>query len=135
VLVVATALIASATLSLQWLAVGLALGQSSANIVQFALAIVLLRRKLGRPLGLGDAAHAILRFVLAALPAAGAGWLTFQLLGGTAGWAASDKLAGFLAAALVGVATLVVYVAFLAVLRAPELRTAVRAVRRFLPGR
>lgn len=135
ILVVATALIASATLPVQWLAVGIALGQSSANIVQFALAIVLLRRKLGRPLGLGGAVRAVVRFLVAAIPAAGAGWLTFELLGGVAGWPASDRFAGFLAAAIIGAVTLLVYVVFLAILRAPELQTALRAVRRFLPGR
>jgi len=135
VLVVITALIASATLPLQWLAVGIALGQSTANILQFALAILLLRRKLGRPLGLGGAARAIGRFVVAALPAAAAGWFTFELLGGVGGWPASDRLPGFIAAAIIGAATLLVYIAFLALLRAPELQTAMRTVRRFLPGR
>lgn len=135
VLVVTTALIAAAVLDLQWLAVGIALGQSSANIVQFVLAIVLLRRKLGRPLGLGGAARAVVRFVVAAIPAAAAGWFAFVLLGGTGGWATSDRFAGFLTAALVGVVSLVVYVVFLAILRAPELQTAVRTVRRILPGR
>jgi len=51
------------------------------------------------------------------------------------GWAASDRLTGFVSAALIGVVTLVIYVALLLILRAPELQTAVRAVRRFLPGR
>ena len=135
VLVVATALIASATLPLTWLAVGIALGQSVSNIVQFALAIVLLRRKLGRALGLGGAARAVLRFVVAAIPATAVGWLTFELLGGTSGWPASDRLAGFVAAAVIGIVTLAVYVVLLAILRAPELQTATRALRRFLPGR
>lgn len=135
VLVIVTTAVAALTLPLQWLAVGIALGQSSANIVQFVLAIVLLRRKLGRPLGLGGAARAVVRFVVAAIPAAAGGWFAFVLLGGTGGWATSDRFAGFLAAALVGVVSLVVYVVFLAILRAPELQTAVRTVRRFLPGR
>ena len=72
------------------------------------------------------------RFVIAAVPATGAGWLTFQLLGGVGGWPASDRLPGFLAAAVIGAVTLLVYVGFLALLRAPELQTAVRTVRRLL---
>jgi len=133
-LVIATTIIAFLTLPLAWLAVGIALGQSLANIVQFALAVLLLRRKMG-PLGLGGAARSIVRFVLAAIPATAAGWLAFELMGGAGGWPASDRLPGFLAGALVGVLTLVVYVAFLAILRAPELRPALQAIRRFLPGR
>lgn len=133
-LVIATTLVAAATLPIPWLAVGIALGQSLANIVQFALALTLLRRKLG-PLGLGATARAILRFILAALPAGAAGWFTFLLLGGTTGWTTSEVVPGFLGAALIGAVTLVVYVAFLGILRAPELRTALGAVRRFLPGR
>jgi putative peptidoglycan lipid II flippase len=135
VLVIITAVVAFAVLPLPWLAVGIALGQSLANIFQFALAIVLLRRKIARPLGLGVAAGAVVRFVVAAVPATAGGWLTFQLLGGVGGWAASDRVTGFLSAALIGVVTLVIYVALLLILRAPELQTAVRAVRRFLPGR
>jgi putative peptidoglycan lipid II flippase len=135
VLVIITAIVAFAVLPLPWLAVGIALGQSLANIFQFALAIVLLRRKIARPLGLGVAAGAVVRFVIAAVPATAGGWLTFQLLGGVGGWAASDRLTGFVSAALIGVVTLVIYVALLLILRAPELQTAVRAVRRFLPGR
>ena len=75
------------------------------------------------------------RFLVAAVPAAGAGWLTFQLLGGTEGWTVADKFLGALGAAIIGIVVLVVYAAFLALLRAPELSTAMRLVRRFLPGR
>ncbi len=75
------------------------------------------------------------RFVLAAVPAAGAGWLTFQLLGGVDGWTVSDKLLGAVGAAIIGIASLVVYGAFLALLRAPELKPALEIARRVLPGR
>ncbi len=135
VLVVTAAVVAAAIVDVHWLAAAIALGQSLANIVQLVLATTLLRRKLGQPLGLGGAARAIVRFAIAAVPAGAAGWLTFELLGGVGGWPASDRFAGFVAAALIGAATLLVYVAFLAVLRAPELQTAMRTVRRFLPGR
>ncbi|MFS0866004.1 murein biosynthesis integral membrane protein MurJ [Microbacterium sp. 179-B 1A2 NHS] len=139
VLVIATALTARAlvvqdVLPVAWLAVAIALGQSIANIVQFALAIALLRRKIGS-LELGGAAQGIGRFLLAAIPAGAAGWLAFTLLGGVGGWTVSDRFLGFVGAALIGLVTLAVYVGLLALMRTPELTTAGRALRRFLPGR
>ena len=134
VLVIASAIVASLTLPLEQLAFGIALGQSIANIVQFALAIVLLRRKIG-PLGLGGAARSVLRFIVAAIPAGLLGWGLFELVGGVDGWMLANRLLGLLGAGLIGLATLVAYVVFLALLRAPELKIAVDAVRRFLPGR
>jgi putative peptidoglycan lipid II flippase len=134
VLVIVSAIVAFAVLPLEWLAVGIALGQSVANVAQLALAVFLLRRKIG-PLALGGAVRSVIRFVIAAIPAGVIGWWIFELFGGTQGWAVSDKFAGLLAAGLIGVVTLAVYVLFLALLRAPELRTAFSALRRFLPGR
>lgn len=134
IVVIISAVVASLTLPLEWLAVGIALGQSVANILQLTLAVVLLRRKIG-PLGMGGAVRSNLRFAAAAIPAGVVGWFTLQLLGGTTGWPVSDKFAGLIAAGVVGLATLVAYVIFLALLRAPELRVALSAVRRFLPGR
>lgn len=130
-LVVVTAVIAFFVLPLHFLAFGIALGQSVANIVQLVLAAWLLRRKIG-PLGLGPAWWSILRFIGASLPAIAAGWLTFELFGGTAGWMASERLPAIAGAALVGSVTLIVYVAMLAVVRAPELQTALNLVRRGL---
>ena len=75
------------------------------------------------------------RFALAALPAAGAGWVTFLLLGGTDGWTVSDKLLGAIGTAIIGTVVLAVYVGFLALLRAPELGPALTLARRLLPGR
>ena len=139
VLVVASALTASALvgaglLPLAWLAVAIALGQSVANIVQFSLAVTLLRRKIG-PLGLGGAARAVARFLLAAVPALAAGVGAFLWSGGVSGWTTTNGLTGFLGAALIGGVTLAVYAAVLAAFRTPELATAGRALRRFLPGR
>ncbi|WP_065572028.1 murein biosynthesis integral membrane protein MurJ [Microbacterium oleivorans] len=139
VLVVASALTASALvgaglLPLAWLAVAIALGQSVANIVQFSLAVTLLRRKIG-PLGLGGAARAVARFMLAAVPALAAGVGAFLWSGGVSGWTTTNGLTGFLGAALIGGVTLAVYAAVLAAFRTPELATAGRALRRFLPGR
>jgi putative peptidoglycan lipid II flippase len=138
-LVVVTALLASwlvgaDVLPVSSLAAAVALGQSVAGIIQLVVAAWLLQRRLG-DLRIASWSLAIGRFLLAALPAAGAGWLTFQLLGGVDGWTVSDKFLGALGAAIIGIVVLVVYAAFLALLRAPELSTAKTLVRRFLPGR
>ncbi len=139
VLVVITALLASwavgaELLPLSQLAAAVALGQSLAGIIQVVVAIWLLHRRLGG-LRIGSWMLSLGRFALAAIPAAGAGWLTFQLLGGADGWTVSDKFLGALGAAIIGVVVLIAYAAFLALLRAPELSTGLRLVRRFLPGR
>jgi putative peptidoglycan lipid II flippase len=75
------------------------------------------------------------RFALAAIPAGGAGWLTFLLLGGVSGWTVADKFLGALGAALICTVVFVVYLGFLALLRAPELGPALTLARRLLPGR
>ena len=138
VIVVLTALAASwaagaGVIEMAQLAAAVALGQSFASVCQVIAATWLLQRRLGG-LRIGSWMLALGRFALAALPAAGAGWLTFQLLGGTGGWTVSDKLLGVLGAAVIGVVVLVVYVAFLALLRAPELSAAMTLARRVLPG-
>ena len=117
-LVVATALLASwavaqKALDVSQLAAGVALGQSIASVVQVVIATWLLQRRLGG-LRIGSWMLSLCRFALAAIPAAGAGWLTFQLLGGVDGWTVSDKLLGALGAAIIGTVSLVVYVGFLA---------------------
>lgn len=137
-LVVVTALLASwavgsGSLELSQLAAAVALGQSIASIVQVIVATWLLNRRLGG-IAVGSWMPALGRFALAAIPAAGAGWLTFLLLGGVEGWTVSDKLLGALGAAIIGTVSLLVYVLFLALLRAPELQPALDLVRRRLPG-
>jgi putative peptidoglycan lipid II flippase len=131
-LVVITALVAS-TLPVQFIAAGIALGQSLASIVQVVIATWLLQRRLGG-LRIGSWLFSLGRFALAAIPAAGAGWLTFLLLGGVDGWTVSDKLLGAVGAAIIGTVSLLVYVGFLALLRAPELTPALALARRILPG-
>jgi putative peptidoglycan lipid II flippase len=131
-LVVITALVAS-TLPVQYLAAGIALGQSFASIVQVILATWLLQRRLGG-LRVGSWMLALGRFAVAAVPAAAAGWLTFLLLGGVDGWTVSDKLLGAIGAAIIGVVSLAVYAGLLALLRAPELGPAMALARRILPG-
>ena len=133
-LVVATALIAGATLPMDLLAAGVALGQSISSLVQVIVATWLLHRRLGG-LQIGSWMLSLGRFALAAIPAAGAGWLTFLLLGGTEGWTVADKFLGALGTAVIGAVVLVVYVGFLALLRAPELTPALAIARRILPGR
>lgn len=115
------------------LAAAVALGQSFATVVQVIVATWLLRRLRG-DIGVGSWMLALGRFAIAGVPAAGAGWLTFVLLGGSEGWTTSGPLLGAVGAAVIGLVALVVYVAFLALLRAPELTTATQLVRRMLPG-
>ncbi|WP_349425704.1 murein biosynthesis integral membrane protein MurJ [Microbacterium sp. LWS13-1.2] len=134
VIVVATALIAQATLSLEFLAAGVALGQSFASIVQVILATWLLQRRLG-DIAIGAWLLSLARFIVAAIPAAGVGWLVFLWFGGADGWTASSPLLGAVGAAIIGLVSIGVYVGFLALLRAPELSVATGLVRRFLPGR
>ncbi|KAF2412304.1 murein biosynthesis integral membrane protein MurJ [Microbacterium sp. B35-04] len=133
-IVVATALVAQALLTADFLAAGVALGQSLASIVQVILATWLLQRRLGS-LAIGSWMLSLARFVLAAVPAAAAGWAVFLWFGGADGWTASTPLLGALGAAVIGTVAIAVYVGFLALLRAPELSVAMGLVRRFLPGR
>ncbi|MDW4574365.1 murein biosynthesis integral membrane protein MurJ [Microbacterium sp. M3] len=116
------------------LTAAVALGQSFASVVQVVVATWLLHRRLGG-IHVGSWMLALGRFALAAVPAAIAGWLTFQLLGGVDGWTVSDKFLGAIGAAIIGIVVVVVYIGFLALLRAPELAVASGLVRRFLPGR
>jgi putative peptidoglycan lipid II flippase len=132
-LVIVTALVASWTLPLELLAAGVALGQSFSSIVQVLIATWLLQRRLGG-LRVGSWMLSLGRFAIAALPAAGAGWLTFLLLGGVDGWTVSEKLLGAVGVAIIGTVSLVVYAGVLALLRAPELGPAMALARRILTG-
>ncbi|WP_298943570.1 lipid II flippase MurJ [uncultured Microbacterium sp.] len=136
VLAAGGALLAALAVSVGWLplaflAAAVALTQSLSTFVQLPVAVRLLRRHTGA-LRLGATWRALGRFAVAAVPAFAAGWLTFLLLGGADGWTASDRLLGAVGAALIGAVSLVVYVAMLAVLRAPELTIAVRTARRLI---
>ena len=133
-IVVATALIAGATVPLEFLAAGVALGQSFASIVQVVIATILLDRRLG---GIGVATWmlALGRFFLASIPAGLAGWGVFLLSGGVDGWMVADKWWGAIGAAVIGTVVLVVYAGVLLLVRAPEIKPAVDIAKRFLPGR
>jgi putative peptidoglycan lipid II flippase len=115
------------------LAAAVALGQSFATVIQVIVATWLLRRLRG-DIGIGSWMLALGRFAIAGVPAAGAGWLTFVLVGGVEGWTTSSQLLGAVGAAIIGVVALVVYAGVLALLRAPELAVATQLVRRMLPG-
>ncbi|MCT9819478.1 murein biosynthesis integral membrane protein MurJ [Microbacterium sp. W1N] len=131
---VAVQLLEAEVLPLAFLACAIALGQSVANFAQLGVAATALRRKIG-PLGLGGALRALAVFLGVGVVAGAVGWGVFLLLGGVDGWAASEKFTGILAAGIIGIVTLAVYGAALLVLRVPELQVAMRAVRRFLPGK
>ncbi|MGM1018453.1 MAG: murein biosynthesis integral membrane protein MurJ [Actinomycetota bacterium] len=133
-IIVGTALLAPLLFSTTYLAAGIALGQSIAGTIQVIIAVWMLRRRLGG-LELRRTLTALSRFVVAAIPAAAAGWGVFLLLGGIDGWTTADKLLGALGTAIIGAASVVVYLAVLALLRAPELQVATGMLRRFLPGR
>ena len=133
-LVAGGAIAADAALDRAELAAGVALTQSFASLVQVVVASILLHRRLGS-IDLSTWMPPLLRFVAAAVPAAGAGWATFLLLGGPYGWTTSAQLAGALGAAIVGTVVLAVYLGILAIFRTPELAPAMALARRFLPKR
>ncbi|MFH8252849.1 murein biosynthesis integral membrane protein MurJ [Microbacterium sp. B2969] len=130
-LVVAMALVAQAVLHVEYLAAGVALGQSISSTIQVVVATWLLHRRLGG-IGVGGWMLSLGRFVLAAIPAAGAGWLTFLLLGGVEGWTVSDRLLGAIGTAVIGAVASLVYLGMLWILRAPELAVVGPMVRRVL---
>lgn len=133
-LVIAGAVAAGAVLDRAELAAGVALTQSLASIVQVVIATALLHRRLSG-IAVASWLAALLRFSLAALPAAAAGWGTFLLLGGPGGWTTTGALFGAAGAAIVGTVVLVVYLGILALFRTPELEPALALGRRFLPKR
>lgn len=134
VLVIGTALLASAFLPREWLAAGIALGQSLASLIQVIVATLLLRRRLGG-VHAGEWMLSLMRFLAAGVPAASVGWLFSSLLGGDHGWMVADKIFGAVGTALVGVVTAAVYLGVLALLRAPELTPALAVARRILVRR
>ncbi len=129
--VVAIAAVGLGMLPLGFLAAAVALAQSLSTYVQLPVALRLLRRHTDTT-PLRATWRALARFTVAAVPAFAAGWLVFLLIGGVNGWAASDRFLGAVGGALVGGVAIVVYVAGLALLRAPELAIAGRMLQRIL---
>lgn len=133
-LFVVLVLVAQAALPVEQLAAGVALGQSISIAVQVTIAAVLLRRRMRR-LAARSWLVSYGRFVIAALPAAGAGWLVYLLMGGDHGWTTADKLFGALGTAIICAVAFAVYLGMLTLLRAPELRPVLAQAQRFLPTR
>lgn len=106
-----------------------ALAQSIAGIAQTVLATVLLRRKIG-PLGLGSTWLALTRFGLVAVVAGAAGWGTYLLLGSSEGWLLANRFTGAAGALIIAAVAGLVYVGLLALLRAPEVKSALSMIRR-----
>ena len=125
-----TALLAS-LLPLQYIAVGVALGQSVAGIAQAFLATWLLKRRLGH-IGSRQVLVSLVRFAVASVPAAVVGYLVLLFVGGTGpdSWALSGVFPAIVATSVIGAVTGVVYLGVLALIRTPELAPAVAAIRR-----
>lgn len=126
---VAATAVAWGLLPLAFLAAAVAFTQSLSTYVQLPVALRLLRRHTDTT-ALRTTWRALGRFAIAAVPAFAAGWAVFLLIGGPTGWTVSDRLLGAIGGGLVGAASLVVYVAALALLRTPELAIAGRLLRR-----
>lgn len=141
VLIIGFSVLAGAIAPIEQLAAAIALGQSIAGIVQAVIAIWIIRNRLGG-LELPQTLLSLARFAIAAIPAGFAGWGVYLLLGAEHGWMVGntgqnfiDRLLGAVGTGVIGLATIVVYVIVLLLLRAPELSAATRMLRRFLPGR
>lgn len=123
-LFVAGALIV-ATFPSPLIAIGIAAVTSIAGIVQCALALLLLRRRLGSVDGrTWGRSYGV--FALAAVPAGAAGVAVLALLGGFGSGpfgrlATGDAWAAVLSIALIGGVTMTVYLGVLALVRMPEL--------------
>ncbi|MGY1550211.1 murein biosynthesis integral membrane protein MurJ [Microbacterium sp. A588] len=131
---VALWLLNTGVIEITGLAATIALTQSIASTIQTIIATWLLHRKIGG-LQVRSWLLAFGRFALAAVPAGFAGWGVFLLLGGIGGWTLSSQLLGAIGTCIIGAVVVIVYIALLAVMRAPELAVAGTMLKRFLPGR
>lgn len=128
----AWSLVAGDIVPMRHLALMVAAGQTLGSIVQMVTAVVLLRRKLGTLNG-RSWGGAYVKFLIAGALAAAAGAVTFMFTGGTHGWTVTSGMAAsLLGMILIAAVSTIVYVAALAVLRAPELKVAIGTVRRML---
>jgi putative peptidoglycan lipid II flippase len=107
----------------QWLVVGLSLLTAGSIVVQGFLGYWLLKRKIGGLKGFGIAAS-LTKFLIAAVPALGLGYLTLWLLGGVSegSFALSKVLNAALVASTVGAVSLVSYLLLLWIMKVPQLR-------------
>jgi len=123
--------LSAAYLPPSWIAVGIALATSLAGTVQAIAATFVLRRRLG---GL-DGRRVLARYAVyfaASLPALAVGVGVLALLGGIGGdgFALSGPMAELLSVATIGTATLLSYLAVLALFRVPELKELAAPVAR-----
>ncbi|MFT4051436.1 MAG: lipid II flippase MurJ [Microbacterium sp.] len=128
--VLAFVVVHSGLLPLAFLSATVAFTQSLAMFVQLPIALRLLRRHTG-DISFSATWRALGRFAVASVPAFIVGLGIFLLTGAASGWTVHNRLTGFLGTALVGGASIAVYIGMLALLRAPELAVGLRALRRF----
>lgn len=128
---VAGVLADAGVLPLALLGAVIALSQSLCAILQTIVATVLLHRRLGS-IHTASWLGAYGRFLLAAVPAGLAGYGLFLLMGGIDGWTTAEKVPAVAGTAVIGIAALIVYLAVLALVRAPELNVARGIVTRIL---
>lgn len=107
----------------QWLVVMISLVTAGSILVQALLAYWLLRRRIGSFAGY-HVVSSMLKFVLAAIPAAASGWGVLTLLGGVSegSYAVSGILPAAISSVLVAASVLGVYLLLLWLARANELR-------------
>ena len=132
-LIVTSALLCSALLPVENIAVGIAIGTSVAGTTQAVLAVLVVRKRIGGIDGRKVLARVIV-YTLASLVAGGAGLGVLVPLGGFSadGWAQSGIPQAGLSMLLVGVLMAAVYGVLLLLARDPEVRGLVGVVRRRL---
>ena len=120
---------ARASLSPLLIAIGLACALTIAGTVQTILAAIVLRRRIGG-LDAGPVVRQGLWFLLAAIPAAGAGLGTLYGFGwlGAGAFPVSGFLGGLVSMAGAGAVMAIVYCVVLAAVRNQELRSFVRPI-------
>jgi putative peptidoglycan lipid II flippase len=117
------------------IAIGIAWVTTIAGTIQMLIAALILRKRLGGFDGL-RILRSFLVYLLACIPAVGAGVALTSTLGGfTAGFAVSSWGAAIVTMGVVGAVMLVIYVVVLALLRTPELRSLIAPVASRLRGR
>lgn len=124
------AVVASLAVPSEWRAAAISLATSLSYIVQAIIGALLLRARLGG--GGGGIVRRFGVFALVAIPAAAAGIGMLALLGGfdAHGFATAGRVEGFLATGAIGATVVAVFLALLAVLRAPELRWTLSFLKR-----
>jgi len=123
VVVFTAAALSCILLPLEWTAVGIALSTTLASTAQLVLALVLLRRQLGRLDGRRIAVSLGRDLAAAVLPVI-AGVVLLVVLGGTTegGFAVTNRVGAILSMAIIGAVMAVLYFGVLWALRSPELR-------------